>query len=153
MCAAKKAIETVRSSRMNSPTTPGAPELPTAPWHKRIVDSIIGEKGGMEGCGDGSKFVNPVARLKLLLVRLQLLWIMIIALVLTVCCRSLLSSRYIFSTSVRHLRQLPHSVVIQRSPLHRPHPSWLHPQPRMPHFEFKPALTCLHRLLYLLYPP
>ena len=71
MCAAKRAIESVRSSRANSPTTPRAPELPTAPWHKRVVDSIIGEKGGVEGSTDGSKVVNPVARLKLLLVRLR----------------------------------------------------------------------------------
>ncbi len=113
MCAAKKAIENVRSSRTNSPTIPGTPELPTPPRHTRIVDSIIGEKGGVDWCGDGSKFVNPVTRLKLLLVRLQYLWMMIIALVLTVYCRSLLSShsQSLHDTYASYRTQSSHSIL------------------------------------------
>src|SRR6266478_9913282 len=80
MCA-KKAIESMRSLRVNLPMTPGTPELPTPPWHKDVVDSIIGEKGGMDGCSDESEVVNPVACLKLLLVRLQYLWLIVIALI------------------------------------------------------------------------
>src|SRR5260370_24431759 len=80
MCA-KKAIKSVRSSRVNSPMTPGSPELPTPTWHKDVVDSIIGEKGGVDGCSNESEVVNPVAHLKLLLVCLQYLWLIVIALI------------------------------------------------------------------------
>src|SRR6266850_6932765 len=69
----------------------------------------------------------------------------------TVCCRSLLSSLYTFSTYAQHLHLLLHSAVTQHSPLHQPHLSWL--LPWMPHFKFKPTSICLHQLLCPLYPP
>src|SRR5260370_10134088 len=72
MCA-KKAIESVRSLRVDLPMTPGSPELPTPMWHKDVVDLIIGKKGGVDGCSDESEVVNPVTHLKLLLVHLQYL--------------------------------------------------------------------------------
>src|SRR5260370_28777449 len=80
MCV-KKAIKSMRSSRVNSPMTPGSPELPTSMWHKNVVDSIIGKKGGVDACSDESEVVNPVTCLKLLLVHLQYLWLIVIALI------------------------------------------------------------------------
>ncbi|KAF8327732.1 hydroxymethylglutaryl-coenzyme A reductase-domain-containing protein [Cantharellus anzutake] len=68
MRATKKAIESSRSSRASSPIITTSPVSPTAPWHKRMIDSVIGEKGGVDGSSDGNKPVNPVARLKLLLI-------------------------------------------------------------------------------------
>src|SRR5260370_31027140 len=81
MCAVKKAIKSMRSSLVNWPMTPGTPELPTPAWHKDVVDSIIGEKGGVDGCSDESEVVNPVTCLKLLLVHLQYLWLIVITLI------------------------------------------------------------------------
>src|SRR5260370_27357898 len=77
----RKRLSRVRSLRVNLPMTPGSPELPTTAWHKDVVDSIIGEKGGVDGCSDESEVVNPVAHLKLLLVHLQYLWLIVITLI------------------------------------------------------------------------
>src|SRR5260370_8298696 len=80
MCV-KKAIKSMRSLRVNLPMTPGSPELPTPTWHKDVVDLIIGEKGGVDGCSNESEVVNPVTHLKLLLVHLQYLWLIVITLI------------------------------------------------------------------------
>src|SRR5260370_17170946 len=46
-----------------------------------MVDSIIGKKGGVDGCSDESEVVNPVTCLKLVLVHLQYLWLIVITLI------------------------------------------------------------------------
>lgn len=66
MRIAQKAMQSARSSRTNSPI-PISPESAVAPLHKRIVDTVIGTKGG-DGTPEGNKTVNPLSRLKLLLV-------------------------------------------------------------------------------------
>jgi hypothetical protein len=66
MRSAHKAVLSTRSSRANSPT-PSSPECTTVPLHKRIVDTVFGAKGG-DGIPEANKAVNPLSRLKLLLV-------------------------------------------------------------------------------------
>lgn len=66
MRSAQKAVQSTRSSRANSPT-PSSPGTTTVPLHKRIVDTVFGTKGG-DGVPEASKAVNPLSRLKLLLV-------------------------------------------------------------------------------------
>jgi hypothetical protein len=64
---AKKALASARSSRAASPTLSTPPEPVGVPFHRRLVDAILGAKGSQNGPG-GQKPVNPVTRLKLLLV-------------------------------------------------------------------------------------
>ena len=114
MCV-KKSIESVRSSRVNLPMTPGTPELPTPAWHKDVVDLIIGKKGGVDGCSDKSEVVNPVACLKLLLVHLQYLWLIVIALILLFaadhCFPHFTHSQVMHNTYTCCCTQLSHSIL------------------------------------------
>src|SRR5260370_9029502 len=114
MCV-KKAIESMRSLRVNSPMTPGSPELPTPMWHKDVVDSIIGEKGGVDGCSDESEVVNPVACLKLLLGCLQYLWLIVIALIslfaVDHCFPHFTHSQLMHNTYTRCHTQPSHSIL------------------------------------------
>ena len=63
---AQKAMQSARSSRANSPA-PSSPGSTAVPLHNRIVDTVFGAKGG-DGTLEGDKAVNPLTRLKLLLV-------------------------------------------------------------------------------------
>src|SRR5260370_29056719 len=115
MCV-KKAIKSMRSSRVNLPMTPGSPELPTPTWHKDVVDLIIGEKGGVDGCSDKSEVVNPVTHLKLLLVHLQYLWLIVIELIslfAVVHCFPLFThSQVIHNTYTSCYTQPYHSILL-----------------------------------------
>lgn len=66
MRIAHKVMQSARSSRANSPI-PSSPESTTVPLTKRIVDTVFGAKGG-DGVPEDNKAVNPVSRLKLMLV-------------------------------------------------------------------------------------
>lgn len=65
MRIAQKVMQSARSSRANSPT-PGSPE--SGPLRKRLVDTVFGAKGG-DGVPEDKNAVNPISRLKLMLVR------------------------------------------------------------------------------------
>src|SRR5260370_31786118 len=80
-----------------------------------MVDSIIGKKGGVDGCSDESEVVNPVTCLKLLLVHLQYLWLIVIALIslfaVDHCFPHFTHSQLMHNTYTCCCTQLSHSIL------------------------------------------